>query len=72
MLQINCNSAFISLDICVKNAQNNCVKKDREVMELYSNEPRMMNRDTAQLMIEEMKNELERQKKLLDKKDREI
>lgn len=41
-------------------------------MELYSNEPRMMNRDTAQLMIEEMKNELERQKKLLDKKDREI
>lgn len=41
-------------------------------MELYSNEPRMMNRDTAQLMIEEMKNELEKQKKLLDKKDREI
>ena len=41
-------------------------------MELYSNEPRMMNRDTAQLMIEEMKNELESQKKLLDKKDREI
>ena len=39
---------------------------------MYSNEPRMMNRDTAQLMIEEMKNELERQKKLLDKKDREI
>ncbi len=39
---------------------------------MYSEEPRMMNRDTAQLMIEELKNELEAQKKLLDKKDREI
>ena len=32
----------------------------------------MINRDTAQLMIEEMKNELEMHKKLLDKRDREI
>lgn len=32
----------------------------------------MMNRDTAQLMIEEMKSELEQQKRLLDKRDHEI
>lgn len=32
----------------------------------------MMNRDTAQLMIEKMKSELEQQKRLLDKRDHEI
>ncbi len=39
---------------------------------MYSEQQQMKNRDTAQLMIEEMKNEIEKQKKLLDKRDHEI
>lgn len=39
---------------------------------MHAEDPRRINRDTAQLIIEEMENELEKQKRLLEKKDREI